>query len=152
MHPAHLVLAGPFLDFHHRRQGFRRRCFELKIKLRRCMNPRVHDIVRIAAPRNRAVFDRAAVFFKGHHIRHYLAWVRLVRQAVYHRNSGMGGHVQQLLMIGSADHDDIDIALQHAGGIGNGLTTAQLHGARLHHNHFTAQLAHADFKRNTGAG
>ncbi len=51
-----------------------------------------------------------------------------------------------------AQHDRIDIARQHAGGIGRRFAAPALHVARRQHDHVAAQLPHADLERDAGAG
>ena len=39
----------------------------------------------------------------------------------------MGGKLQQRFVVENADHDGVDVARQHARGIGDGLAAAELH-------------------------
>ena len=64
----------------------------------------------------------------------------------------MFGHFQQRLFLEGADHDQVDIARHHAGGVGDGLAMAKLHvGPRQHHG-LPAHLTHADIETDAGAG
>ena len=110
------------------------------------------DVVAVARPDHLAPFDRASVFLKGLNVGHDLTGMRAVGQPVDHRNGGIFRHLQQGLLFESADHDHIDIARQHAGGVGDGLTMAELHiGARKHHG-LPTHLPHAHVERDTRPG
>ena len=50
-----------------------------------------------------------------------------------------------------ADHDGIDIARQHPGGIGDGLAAAELHVGAGQEQRLAAELAHADVEGDAGA-
>jgi hypothetical protein len=74
------------------------------------------------------------MFLVGHDIGHDLAGMGAVRQPVDDRHGGVFGQFEQHVLLEGADHDEVDIARQHAGGVGDGLAMAELHfGAREHH-------------------
>ena len=85
-------------------------------------------------------------------IGHDLAGVRVVGQAVDHRNGGVFRQLDKTLMGCRADHDRVYIARQHLCRIGNGLGTAELHFRTREHDRLAAKLAHADIKGNAGTG
>ena len=125
---------------------------EIEPELPRCMQERGTDVVAIPRPDNLAPGNRAAMFLIGHHVGHDLAGMGAVGQAVDHRDRGVLGHLQQRRFLEGADHDQIDIARQHLGGVGDGLAMAKLHFLAGQHHGLAAQLAHADVKGHAGAG
>ena len=58
----------------------------------------------------------------------------------------MLGKLEHAGVIKGADHDQVDIARQHLGGVGNGLGTAQLHFCSRQEQGLAAELTHADIK------
>ena len=56
------------------------------------------------------------------------------------------------VMVERADHDGIDIAREHARGVGDGLAAAELHVLAGQHDAFAAELAHGDVEGHPGAG
>ncbi len=74
------------------------------------------------------------------------------RQAVDHRHGGRLGQFEQVGMAEDADHDRIDIAAHHLGGVGQSFLAAQLHLLAGEHDGFAPELAHADIEGDTGAG
>jgi hypothetical protein len=78
-------------------------------------------------------------------------WVRF-GQPVDDRHGGVFGQFEQHVLLEGADHDQVDVARQHAGGVGDGLAVAELHlGARQHHG-LPAHLPHAHVEGDAGAG
>ena len=55
------------------------------------------------------------------------------------------------VVVEDADHDRVDIARQHPGGVGDGLAAAELHLAAGQHDRLAAELAHADVEGDAGA-
>jgi len=74
------------------------------------------------------------------------------RQPVDHRHRGVPRQLDQHLVIERADHDGIDIARQHARGVGDGLAAAELHFLAGQHRGVAAKLAHRHLERYPGAG
>ena len=56
------------------------------------------------------------------------------------------------LVIENADHDGVDIARQHARGVGQRLAAAELHFLRGEQDRLAAELAHGDVERHARAG
>ena len=54
-------------------------------------------------------------------------------------------------MVENADHDGVDIARQHARGIGDRLAAAELHFLPGEHDDVAAELAHRDIERHARA-
>jgi hypothetical protein len=50
-----------------------------------------------------------------------------------------------------ADHDAVDIAREHAGGVGDRLAAAELNVARREKQRVAAELPHPDLERDAGA-
>ena len=65
---------------------------------------------------------------------------------------GVRGQIQHHLVIEQADHHRVDIARDHARGVGDGFLAGKLHLAARQHDGGAAQLAHADVERNARAG
>ena len=90
------------------------------------MNPAGRDIVAVAAPGHDLAGDRPLLFLQGHHVGHDLAGVRGVGQPVDHRHGGVARQIVEFARLVGADHDRVDIARQHARGVGHGLAAAEL--------------------------
>ena len=88
------------------------------------------------------------MLLERHHIRHDLAGMRLFGQAIDDRYRCIGRQLVEAVVIENADHDRIDIARQHLGGIGDGLAATELHFLAGQHQRFAAELAHADIERH----
>ena len=95
------------------------------------LHPRPGDIVGIAAPGDRAAGDAAAVLLVGHHVGHQLARMRLVGQAVDHRDGRVLREFRQFLRIVGPDHDRIDVAGEHARRVRHALAAAHLRASSL---------------------
>ena len=130
----------------------RRRDIELELEAFGGMGPGRQHIVVVTGPGHGAALDRPAVLLERHQVSHHLAGMRAPRQPVDHRHGGVGCKLQQRVMIEDADHDGVDIARQHAGGIGDGLAAAKLHLRAGQHDRLAAELAHADVERHSRAG
>ncbi|OIQ75215.1 hypothetical protein GALL_431160 [mine drainage metagenome] len=125
---------------------------EVKAELAGCVQPRGADVVAVAGPHHLFPRNRAAMFFERHHVGHDLTGVGAVGQPIDDGNRGIFRHLLQRRLFKGADHDEIDIARQYAGGVGDGFAVAKLHvGARQHHG-LPAHLAHADVEGNPCAG
>ena len=84
----------------------------------------------------------AAMLLEGQDVGHHLAGMRLFGQAV---DDGHGRVARQLLhrlMIEDADHDRVDIAREHARGVGDALAAAELHFGAGEHDRLAAEFAH----------
>ncbi len=55
-------------------------------------------------------------------------------------------------MLERADHDGVDVARQHARGVGQRLAAAELHFLAGEHDHVAAQVMHGDVERDPRAG
>lgn len=80
------------------------------------------------------------------------AGMRPPRQAVDDGHRRIFRKLQQRIVIEDADHDGVDIARQHACGVGDGLAAAELHLGTGEHDGLAAKLAHGDVERHAGAG
>ena len=92
------------------------------------------------------------MFDKGEDVGQNLTGVKFVGQAIDDRDTRVGGKALQTGLLESTNHDDIDHAGNHAGGIFNGFGAAQLRVGGGQVNDRTAQLIHTGFKRNPGTG
>ena len=114
----------------------------------------VHDTAMLLPspdPADRVPGDRAAVLLERQDVGHQLARMGAVGQGVDHRHAGVFGELHELRMLGRADHDDVDVARQHARGVGDRLAAAEMRVDRRQHNGLAAELAHADLERDPGA-
>ena len=123
-----------------------------ELELRGGMHPGGQHVVGVAGPRDGLAPDRAAMLLERHHVRQHLAGMRAAREPVDHRHGGVARELHQRLVIERADHDRIDIARQHARGVGDGLAAAELHLGAGQRDGFAAELAHADVEGDAGAG
>src|SRR5690606_5111874 len=81
-----------------------------------------------------------------------LAGVELVGEGVDDGHGGAGGHLLDALLPRRPPHDGADLALQDAGGVGDGLAAAELAGARVHHQGVAAELGDAHGEGDPGPG
>ncbi len=63
----------------------------------------------------------------------------------------MARKLDQRLMIENADHDRVDVAREHARGVGDGLAAAELHFLTGQHHDVAAELAHRDIEGDARA-
>ena len=70
----------------------------------------------------------------------------MICQSVDHRHLCKGSQFSQLVVLGSAHHDRIDITGQHTCGIRNGLTASDLHFVGRQHDNRPTELFHRDFE------
>ena len=119
---------------------------------RRRVNPRDRHVVAVAGPGDHAPGDGPQVLLEGHDVGHQLAGMGAVGQAVDDRHRGVFGKLEQLGVLGGADHHHIDVARQHPRRIGDGLAAAQVGVDRRQHDRLAAELAHADLEGDPGAG
>ena len=95
------------------------------------MHPGGRDVVGVAEPSDGRAVDRPLLLLEGHDVGHDLAGMRQVGEPVDHRHGGVRGKLEQLARASRcAEHDRIDVARQHAGGVGDGLAPADLHVGR----------------------
>ncbi len=109
-------------------------------------------VVAVAAPDHLLARNRAAMFLEGHDVGHDLTGMGAVGQPVDHRHGGVLGHLQQHFFLKGADHDEVDVAAEHAGGVGDGLAMAKLHFRAAEHHGLPAHLPHAQIEGHARAG
>ena len=129
-----------------------RRDPQAEFEARRGVHPGGEHVVGVAAPRHGAAADRAAMLLEGHDVGHDLAGMRAPRQAVDDRHGRGARELGHGVGIERADHDGVDIARQHARGVGDGLAAAELHLVGGEHDRVAAELAHGDLEGHAGAG
>ena len=116
------------------------------------VHPRRQHVVAVAGPGHGAALDRAAMLLEGHHVGHHLAGMRAPRQPVDHRDRGVLGQFLHQRMVEGADDDAVDVARQHAGGVGDGLAAAELHLGAGQRDQLAAELPDADVERHPRPG
>ncbi len=116
------------------------------------MQERGADVVAVARPDHLATPDRPAMLLEGHHVGHDLAGMAGVRQTVDHRHRGVFRQFGERRLLEGPDHDQVDIAREHAGGVGDGLAVAELHLAAREHQRLAAHLPDADIEAHPGPG
>ena len=114
--------------------------------------PGVHDIVAVAHVDDFQVVEAAAAFQDGEHVRHDLAGVVVVGQAVDHRYRGVLGQLEEVVVGEQAGHDHVVVARHHPGDVLDSLTFADRDVIRSQVNGVTAHAKEAGFKRDAGAG
>mmetsp|Transcript_33215 Transcript_33215/g.42814 ORF Transcript_33215/g.42814 Transcript_33215/m.42814 type:complete len:215 (-) Transcript_33215:255-899(-) len=109
------------------REAIRRPDREGESKFRRSMQETGTDIVAISHPGETRALQINAAFFQRHQIRHDLARMRAIGQAIDDRHrGGFSKHFQVAVIVGP-QHDHIDIAAEHARGVFDRLAAAKLH-------------------------
>ena len=116
------------------------------------VHPRSQHVVGVARPGHGLAADRAAMLLEGHDVGQHLAGMRAPRQAIDDRDGRVLRQLRDGVVIERADHDGVDIARQHARGVGDGLAAAELHLVGREHHRLAAELAHRDLEGNAGAG
>jgi hypothetical protein len=92
------------------------------------------------------------MFLERHDVGHQLAGMAGFGQAVDHRNAGVRGQLCEFPDAIGAQHDGVDVAGQHARGVGHGFAAAQLHVTIGQNRDVAAKLAHGDLEADAGAG
>ncbi len=91
------------------------------------------------------------MLFESEDVRHHLAGMGLLGQAVDDRNRRVARQFLHVGMVENADHDRVDIARKNARGVGEGFAAAQLHLGARKHDRFAAELAHRQIERDARA-
>ena len=76
--------------------------------------------------------------------------MRGVGQPVDHRHGRMARELVQLSRLVGADHDRVDIARQHARGVGHGLAAPELTVGGVEKDRVAAEMAHRHLERHAG--
>src|SRR5699024_7670971 len=104
-----------------------------------------------SAQRRAALRESAGVFGDGEQIGQDLARVVVIGQRVDHRDARMGGHLLQGGLGEGAPYDRRGHPAQHAGGVGDGLTRADLCEPPVHEHRVSAQLGDSGGEGGLGA-
>ena len=88
----------------------------------------------------------------GEQVGQDLAGMQQIGQPVDDRNRCVAGQLLDVGMIVGADHDAVEIAGQHPGGVADRLAPAQLDVARGEEERVPAELERADLEGDPGAG
>src|SRR3546814_6499840 len=97
-------------------------------------------VMAVAPPCPLQAWQRLSVFYDLQHVRHDLAGMLQVRQAV---DDGNGGIARQFLNLGviiRADHDFVDIAGKDSRRVCYRLSAPKLHGTAVHDDACAAKL------------
>jgi hypothetical protein len=114
---------------------------------------RVGHVVRpVAQVDQRAAGEVAEALADREQVGEDLAGVELVGERVDHRHGGACGHLLDARLVARAPDDGIDVAGQHAGGVGDGLAAAELARLRVDDHRGAAELGDAHLERDAGAG
>src|SRR5690606_15465681 len=114
--------------------------------------PGRRDVVAVTDPGNGLTGDRPLALLERHDVRDDLAGMALVGQAVDHRHGGVARKLHHTLVRVGADHDDVDVAGQHARRIGDRLSAPELQVGMIKCNGLAAELPHRDIERHARAG
>ena len=126
--------------------------FEPEVEPRRGVDPGRQHVVVVARPGDLAAADRTALLLERHQVGQHLAGMRLLGEAVDDRNRRVRRHFPHVVLAEDSNDDRVDIARQHARGVGDGLAAPELHLGPGQHDRFAAELAHPDVERDAGAG
>ena len=125
------LLLRPREQLGRRREILGRGDVEPEAEPRRSVHPGGSDIIGVPDPGNCAAFDRALQLLEGHDIGHDLAGMGAAGEPVDHGHARMRGQFGQSFLWPGAEHDRVDVARQHACGIGHGLSPPELHVLRI---------------------
>ena len=158
--PAHSVLrvtddghpiAGPGHELRVGFIAFRAGNAQLEVELDRRFYIAVAHVVAVADPGHGLALDRTAMFEEGLHVGQQLARVKVVGQAVDHRDAGVGGEFGQGAVGKGSDHHRIEHARHDDRAVTDRLATAQLRIARRKEDRLAAELDHAGLERDPRA-
>src|SRR5205823_10539171 len=110
------------------------------------MHPGGKHIVAVAAPGHGLAADGPAMLLERHDICKHLTWVRAPGESVDHRHGRVARKLDQSAMVEGSDHDRIDVAREHARGVGNRLAAPELHLLTREHDGAPTKLAHGDIE------
>ena len=124
---------------------------EREVEARRGVDPGRQHVVEVAGPGDLAAADRTHPLLESQDVGQHLAGMRLLGEAVDDRNGRVGRHFEHVVLAQNADDDRLDVARQHARGVGDGLAAAELHFRACQHDRLAAELAHGDIEGNARA-
>ena len=94
----------------------------------------------------------AEMLLNGKEIGQDLSGVKLIGQAVPHRNTGVVCQILHDLLAVATVLDAVKHPAQHPGGVGDGLLFADLAAGGVQIGHFHAQIVGGHLKATAGAG
>jgi len=115
------------------------------------LDPAVRHVVPVAHPRDPLALPAAQRLAHREQVRQDLTRVRQVGEPVDHGDRRMTGELQHFVVVEGADHDTVDVARQHAGGVRDRLTPAQLDVAGREKQRLAAQLVGTHLERHPRA-
>ena len=107
------------------------------------LGERVRDVVAVADVDEPHALEAPDVLADGRRVGHAVAGVMVVDEAVDHRDLAVGGEVLDVLLGEGADHDAVDVAAHHVGGVPDGLADAQLDVGGVEEDGLGAELLDA---------
>ena len=107
-------------------------------------------VVAVPHEREDPTLGRPEAFLDREQVGERLARVLEVGQRVDHRHVGRAGQRLEPLLFEGAEHDRVDVARQHAPGVLDRLTPAELKIRRRQGHRVTAELRHPDLERHAG--
>ncbi|MNU91893.1 hypothetical protein D3C71_817970 [compost metagenome] len=146
------AVAGLGHEFRVRLVAFRAGDAQLEVELNRRFYIAVAHVVAITDPGHGLALDGAAVFEEGLHVGQQLARVQIIGQAVDYRHARVGGKFGQIAVGKGSDHHRVEHARHDNRAVADRLATAQLGITRRQENSLAAELDHAGFEGNAGAG
>ena len=104
------------------------------------VDPAVGHVVSVPDPRDDLAIPAAEGLANGEQVGHDLAGMQQIGQPVDHRNGAVAGQLLHVGMIVGPDHDAVEIAGQHPGGVADRLAPAELDVARGEEKRVPAEL------------
>ena len=125
---------------------------DLKVQDFGRLQPGIADVIGVADPGHGFAADGAAMLDKREDIRQDLAGMGFVGQAVDHGHAGVRRKALHNGLLEGPDHHQIAHPRDHLGSIFDGFAAAKLSVAGVEIDCCPAELMHAGFKGEPGAG
>ncbi len=87
----------------------------------------------------------------GHQVGERLAWVQFVGQPVDHGHCGVLGHLHDGAVLEGAQHQQVHVSRQDAGGVGDRLPASDLQVAVGEEDRLASELRHPRFEADPGS-
>ena len=145
------VRLRPGDDLHVRAVALGRAAGHVHAGLGADLGERVGDVVAVADVDEPHALEAPDVLAHGERVGHRLAGVVRVGEAVDHRDLAVVGEVLDVLLGEGADHDAVDVAAHHVGGVLDGLPDAQLDVVGVQEHGLGAELLDPDLEAHARA-